>query len=220
MEIVCQNCNSRFRLPDEKLPSGRMVSVKCSKCDSKIEIDTEPETETATQSKHPQAVVKEVDSGAYDASEKPFDYIQEGMETALVCEHDQGVKQKIRSALEHMNYHLVEAASARNAVKYMRFHVYNLVVLNEAFEAAGAESNRVLQYVSQLPINTRRDMFIVLLGNDFKTADNMTAFNRSVNFVVNPQDIDDIENILKGSITEHEQFYQVFKESLENTGRA
>lgn len=219
MEVVCQNCNSRFRVSDEKLPSGRMISVKCSRCDSKIEIDTQPETATATRGKHLQAV-NGVDSGAYDASEKPFDYVREGMQTGLVCEHDMEAKQKIRAALEHMNYHVVEAASSRNALKYMRFHVYNMVVLNETFEAASAESNHILQYAAQLPINTRRNMFIVLLGNDLRTADNMTAFNRSVNLTVNLQDIDDIENILKGSIAEHERFYQVFKESLENTGRA
>jgi CheY-like chemotaxis protein len=161
-----------------------------------------------------------VATSAYDPLERPFDYLEEGIETALLCEHDLAVRQKIRTLLEQMDYHVVEAASARNALKYMRFHVYDLVVLNETFEANDAASNHVLQYLSQLPISTRRNMFVALLGKGFRTMDNMLAFNKSVNLVVNLKDMNDMEKILKGSLKEHGAFYDIFMESLKKTGRA
>ncbi len=220
MEVVCQNCKSRFKIPDDKLPPGRVVSIKCSKCEGKIEVDTKSRASKEVPAVKPETAAKEVVSDAYDPSEKPFDYLQEGMATALICEHDLKAKHKIRSVLEGMDYHVVEAASTRNALKYMRFHVYDLIVVNETFEADGADSSHVLQYLSQLPVSVRRSMFVVLLGDNYRTTDNMIAFNKSVNLVINLQDVDDIEKILKRALSEHAAFYQVFMESLKKTGRA
>ena len=220
MEIVCQDCRNRFRIPDENLPPERMFSIKCPKCDRRLEIHTQSEAGGVTRARSLETLVNEVESHTYNASEKPFDYVHAGVQTALLCENDSEVRQKIHDVVEGMDYHVVEAPSARNALKYMRFHNYNLVVVKETFDAAGADSNHVLQYVIQLPMSTRGNTFIVLLSDSLKTMDNMSAFNKSVNLVVNLQDIDDMESILKGALAEHEEFYQVFKESLKKTGRA
>jgi len=220
MEVVCQKCKSKFKIADEKLPPGQKVTVKCSKCEGKIEIDAGEDRPAKGEKEDLEKVVDEVATSAYDPLERPFDYLEEGIETALLCEHDLAVRQKIQSLLERMDYHVVEAASARNALKYMRFHVYDLVVVNETFEATDADSNHVLQYLSQLPISTRRNMFVVLLGKGLRTKDNMLAFNKSVNLVVNLKDMDDMEKIIKGALKEHAGFYDVFMESLKKTGRA
>ncbi|MDY6950884.1 MAG: hypothetical protein SWE60_05185 [Thermodesulfobacteriota bacterium] len=159
----------------------------------------------------------DVDSGAYDASEKPFDYIRAGMKAALLCEHDEALKEKIRQTLNRMDYHVVEAPTARLALKYMRFHVYDLVILNELFEAASADSNYVLQYLSQLPMDVRRNIFVVLMGNGLKTMDNMTAFNQSVNLVLNLQEVGEMESLLETALAEHGEFYQIFRELLRTT---
>jgi hypothetical protein len=49
--------------------------------------------------------------------------------------------------------------------------------------------------------------------------DNMVAFNRSVNLVVNLEDLDEIGKILSGALADHEHFYQVFWESMKKAGR-
>jgi len=48
----------------------------------------------------------------------------------------------------------------------------------------------------------------------------MIAFNNSANLVINTKNMDDLEKILKRALTEHREFYQVFKETLKKTGRA
>jgi len=214
MEMVCQKCQGEFRVPDDKVPPGRRVSIKCPKCQGKIEIAGKPETGESTERGNLERVVDEVGSGAYGAAEKPFDYIRAGMKVALVCEHSQEVRQKIRPVLGRLGYHVVEAASAREGLKFMRFHAYDLLVLNEIFEAVDIESNYVLQYLAQLPMDVRRDIFVVLLGSGVRTMDNMAAFNRSVNLLVNLQEVADFENILTNALAEHEEFYQIFKDTL------
>jgi len=205
MEVLCKSCKAKFKIADDKLPAGQAVSLKCPKCKSKIEIKT---------------AIDEVASDTYGVSEKTFDFVEQGVKAALICEQDAGVREKIRSTLQRMDYHVMEAASARDAMKYMRFRVFDLVLLDESFEGGNPESNHVLQYLGHQPMNTRRNIFVVLLGNSFSTADNMMAFNRSVNLVVNLKNVDELEKVLRRSLTENEEFYRVLKMSVRKVGRA
>jgi hypothetical protein len=49
--------------------------------------------------------------------------------------------------------------------------------------------------------------------------DNMVAFNKSVNTVINLKNIDDVEKILRGAVAENAAFYRVMKETLRKMGR-
>jgi hypothetical protein len=49
--------------------------------------------------------------------------------------------------------------------------------------------------------------------------DNMAAFNKSVNLIINLKNINEIEKILRRGLADNKAFYRVFKESLIKTGR-
>ena len=217
MDIVCKQCKSRFKIPDEKIPKNQIFTLSCPKCKSKISIDTRPSAtaEPVTE----KTIIDEVDSGTYDASEKPFDFLEEGAETALLCEPAPAVRGKIRSALENMGYNVTEPESDRDALKKMRFHVFDLVVLNEVFSSENPDENNVMKYLERLPMATRRKIFVVLATNRFRTMDNMAAFNKSVNIVVNTKSIDEIGKIIKRGLSDNAAFYCVFKDALVKTGK-
>ncbi|MBU4185869.1 MAG: hypothetical protein KKC23_06690, partial [Proteobacteria bacterium] len=158
-------------------------------------------------------------SGAYDASEKPFDFVEEGVETALLCETDPAILPKIKMALKNMGYHTTEAPSALDALKQMRFHVFDVVVLNEKFDTNNPDENNVLKYLKQLSMDIRRNIFVALITDRFRTTDNMAAFYESVNMVVNLKNINEIEKILKSGIADNAVFYRVLKETLTKIGR-
>jgi len=50
----------------------------------------------------------------------------------------------------------------------------------------------VLAYLETLNISIRRQMFVILLSNTYRTMDNMQAFNKSVNVILNLKNIDDV----------------------------
>ena len=155
----------------------------------------------------------------YDASDKPFDFVEEGGKTALICESDPSIKAKISNTLKEMDYRLTETVSALDAIKKMRFHVYDMVVLNENFDTENPDANDVLKYLEYLPMSTRRNIFVALISSRFRTMDNMTALNKSVNTVINVENIDDASMIIKLNVAENETFYRIFKETLKKTGR-
>jgi CheY-like chemotaxis protein len=156
----------------------------------------------------------------YDASDKPFDFIEEEGLTALVCESNPLVRKTITAALELLEYQITIAESARDALKRMRYHVYDLIVVNESFDTDNPEANGVLIYLERLSMSTRRNMFVALVSSRYRTMDNMMALNKSVNLIINVKNIDDIGKILSRGITDNDYFYRVFKETLKEVGRA
>jgi CheY-like chemotaxis protein len=165
-------------------------------------------------------LLKEVASEDYDAADRPFDFVEEGGATALICESDPTVREKISESLKDLGYRITAAAAAKDALKAMRFHVFDVVVLNELFDVADPQANSVLNYLEDMLMTTRRRFFVVLVSSQFRTMDNMAAFNRSVNIVINLRNIDEMGKIIKQGVAENKAFYHVFQETLQKMGKA
>ncbi len=229
MNISCENCRSKFKIPDEKVPKGQMFSMTCPQCNTKVVVnarsnthslsDTDSESLDKPKPEKEKTIIDEVDADIYDASDKPFDFVEEGVKTALLCESDAALQAKIKTGLHNMDYHITAPQLPKDALKQMRFHVFDMVVLNERFGTQNPDMNSVLKYLDRLNMSTRRNIFVTLITDRYRTMDNMSAFNKSVNLIVNLKNIDEIEKILRRGIADHEAFYRVYKRALIKTGR-
>jgi predicted Zn finger-like uncharacterized protein len=209
MQVTCDQCQSKFNLPDEKIPSGKVPSLRCPKCKNTITIDAQKPESMATQDA----------SDDYNADERPFDFIEEEEKTALLCESDAIIREQIVSVLDMMEYHITTCDSARDALKKMRYHIYDLVVLNESFDTVNPDANGILIYLERLNMAVRRNIFALLLSSRFRSTDHLMAFNRSVNLILNLQNIGDFEKIIKRGLAEYDLSYRVFRETLKRLGR-
>ena len=211
MDIICQNCRSKFKIPDNKVPAGKSASLPCPKCKQKIRLNPRSS---------PRADIEaSTNSSDYDASEKPFDFIEEEGLTALVCESDATVLKKVVNNLNLLEYHVTVSDSGRDALKKMRYHQYDLIVVNESFSSEGPDANMVLLYLERLNMTVRRNMFVVMTSNTYRTMDQMMAFRYSVNIIVNTKNVDDIGKVIQRGLTDYEFFYGVFQETLKAVGR-
>ncbi len=227
MDITCDKCKSNFRVPDEKIPAG-LDSVPCPKCKNRIVLNTGQKTGELSLKEGPAGNSKSEDlsfdeaplTDSYDASDKPFDFIEEEGKTALVCESDPERKKTIIDALHLMEFNITEAGNSRDVLKRMRYHVYDLIVLDEKFDNTNPDLNPIMMAIDRLQISTRRNIFVALISDRFRTMDNMTAFQKSVNIIINTKNMEDFGKILSRGITDHEYFYRVFKETMKKLGRA
>lgn len=236
MDVVCDKCKTKIKIPEkniQKIPKGQVFSIACPKCKSKLSVKNEPASSPPKKAQaqkpskpapppkapKPEAAPppppeKEPDGEDDASSGNPFEFLEEGAKTVMICESDNTNRAKIRAAMENMEYHISEAESHRDALKQMRFHEFTVIIINEMFGTRDPDMNHILRHVEQLPMVTRREMFVALFTNRFRTMDRMMAFNKSVNLVVNIKDIGDIERIIERGVKDNDGFYRVFKAAV------
>jgi len=153
-----------------------------------------------------------------DYSGRPFGYVDPDSKTAMICEQDPVSRDKASNAIKKIGFEVVQPATFKDALKYMRFHVFDVILVNENFNTGIWEINNILKYLESLSMSVRRRMFVVLISALYATMDSMQAYHKSVNIIINKSEISDIENILKQALAEHNDFYYLIKENIRKHG--
>ena len=217
MNIICESCQSKFRVADEKLPKDKTAFLKCPKCQNRISVSpAASQTDAVDQSDLEEDFFSfdEDETDGYDVSDKPFDFVEEEGKTALLCESDPMIKKTLTPVLDVLEYHITEAKNSREALKTMRYRSYDLIVVNEYFDAKNPDANGVLIYLERLNMAVRRNIFVAMITRRFRTMDNMMALQKSVNMIVNVDNIADFDKILRRGMADFGIFYQAYKDCL------
>jgi CheY-like chemotaxis protein len=138
---------------------------------------------------------------------------------ALVCEDAPERQAVIKAALEQIGFTMLAVKNADEAVERTRRDVYEVIIVDEQYQGSTPLDNPVLAALRLLPMSHRRWSFVALVGREFKTFDNAMAFARSVNVVVNVNDLPHLPAILKKGITDHVEFYRTFRQVLAEVGK-
>ena len=227
MKVDCNKCGKILNIPDEKIPPNKKVHVSCPSCQNKITVE-KPAASKKTE--EPPAEITEKETAMEEHEEKvevmdpsefadeELEILEEGTKRVLIC--DAAHQNEIMPLLKEMDYQPKTVSSDSEAIGRMKFTQYDLVILAEDFAGSSLKKNNVLKYIQPMQMTTRRKMFVVLLGKDFRTMDNMQAFTLSVNVVINFKDMDNLAAILKKTISESDAFYKVYKETLVALGKA
>ena len=137
----------------------------------------------------------------------------------MSAEPDPAVRKKIGDGLKELAYKITTPATAKDALVAMRFHIFDVVVLNELFDTEDPKANAVLSYLEKMAMSTRRRFFVALISGTYETMDRMAAFNRSVNIVINIESIDNVATIIKRGVADNRAFYHIFQETLQKMGK-
>ena len=223
VEITCTNCGTKLNIPDHKIPKDKKASFLCPKCKQRLYITPDSTENTGNNGPIPGGGANEKPGSGtpdYDASERPFDYLDDDAETALICLGDAHSATHARTALEKMTYHIEQVDDVRTALTRMKYHLFNIILVDEAFDAAHSGSRILLQELKELDMGLRRQIVVVLISPKLRTQDDMTALSKSVNQIINRKDMPSHTlNLLKKGIKDHEQFYTVFNEGLKKAGK-
>ena len=215
MDIICQSCQGKLKISDDKVPAGQSFSVKCPRCNSKIKVEPQEDNVDDTDAAFDDLFdFEEDESEGYDTAEKPFDFMEEEGKLALICESDAVIREKLKPAMNILEYHITEVPNSREALKKMRYHNYDLIIVNEFFDTQDPDANPLLIYLERQFMEIRRNMFVTLLTSRFRTMDHMMAFSKSVNLILNIRNIDDFDKIIQRALADSGLFYKVYKESM------
>lgn len=132
----------------------------------------------------------------------------------LICDNS-AQKERLKDILSETGCTIQSSDNLEEAIERLRFTYYDAIFIDEGFDSEG----KVLNYLQEMPMNLRRNIFVVLLSDELKTDKNLIAFSKSVNLILNRDDIEDLLEILKKSIHENDRFYMVYKETLTKIGK-
>lgn len=232
MEVTCEQCKTRFNIPDDKVPKDKVIKLNCPKCKGKISVGGEALQPPPKADETGDFTLKLVDP---DAGKKPpeesygyedfttdqaLDFFEEGIKLALIMPNSSMNEDHLRAGLELIGYKCVPTPNTRDAIGKLRFHNFDLIILADGFDSQPLDHSVIVNYLNRLPMSVRRKIFLALVSDNFKTMDNMAAFAMSANVVINSKDIQKLHLILKKAVSENERFYKIFVDTLVETGKA
>jgi CheY-like chemotaxis protein len=158
-----------------------------------------------------------VSDAAVDGLPDAMHSLLPGQSAALLCINREESRGELKGMLEGLGYVVDIPATSDLAFERLRFNQYHVILLDDDF--GGKSANPVAGYLAGLNMNSRRDIFVVLIGPHFKTADHLQAFIESVNLVLHPNDLPQLAAFLARGLRDHERFYKVFTECLIEAGK-
>lgn len=101
------------------------------------------------------------------------------------------------------------ASSPHDALKRLQIDSPRAVIIEESWVA----------YFENLSMDSRRELICVLIGKGLTTGDYIAAYIRSVDLVVDTEDISSLYRLLNETIESHERLYRTFKNMLREVKR-
>ena len=214
MYIVCPACTKRLQIPDNKLPTDHAVRITCPSCQERFSYD--PRTQRAAGN-----------GGGYDApvsppmgaAALPARLVDPDALRALICLDSPAYQETCQQALQSLGYTANVMPNQFKAIEYLRQVPYRLFVLDAGFDGTTLDTNLVLTFLRERPLEQRRYQFVALCAPDVVTADPMTAYSQNVNLVINHEDMPQCAQVLVQHLGEHELLYRTFREMRQQLGK-
>ena len=232
MEVTCEQCKSRFNIPDDKVPKDKALKINCPKCKGKITLGGEVPQEPPKADEAKEVVLTMMNPSAgrkppeesygYEdfTNDQELEFFEEGIKLALIMPNPAIDEDRLRAGIEIIGYKCIFTPNTRDAIGKLRFHQFDLIILADGFDSQPLDHSVIVNYLNRLPMSVRRKVFVTLISDHFKSMDNMMAFAMSANVLINSKDIEKLHLILKKAVSENERFYKVFLDTMIETGKA
>jgi len=130
---------------------------------------------------------------------------------AMVALGDRAQAGAMALPLTRVGYQVDTVDNPEEGARLLEQGVYDLVVATRAAAGAGRES--LYQRLSRLSPDGRRRIFVVLVGDEFKTGDGTQAWAVMADVVIAARDIPTADAVLLPALAERTRLYQVFTDA-------
>ena len=138
--------------------------------------------------------------------------------TALVAVDEAEVQRAVVDQLGSLDYRIHTGLFTEDITLKLKAHSYDIVAIYETFAGTVAEGNPVLQETTRTLSSQRRNQFVILIGPNMITGDELQAFQYSVDLTVSVSDLANFKPVLRRGLARHVEFYRKFNECLRMAG--
>ena len=216
MQAPCPHCGTRIAIDDAKVPD-RPFQVKCPKCQTAVRFPGKgaaPDAPPAAAPEVPAPAAEEIRAQMMAQLRREMT-MGEGSAThgrALVGLADKALAGAATLTLTRQGYQVDTLDNGPEGARLMEQGMYELVLTSRAAGGPG-KPETLFQSLSRLNPDGRRRLFVVLVGDEFKTGDGTQAFACMADLVVNSRDVAGADTILRNTLGEKTRVYQAFVEA-------
>jgi predicted Zn finger-like uncharacterized protein len=208
VQAQCSQCSARIQIDDAKVPD-KPFKVKCPKCQAVI----------ALPGKAGEAVSAGATSGeaapAYTPPPAPpsaaavsrRERAAESPTDAIIALPAGPAATALQAALAGLGYHVDSVADVEEGAQLIEQGLYEVAVTSLAPTEPG-KPETLAQRLLRLGSDARRRLFVILVGEEFRTADGTQAWVAQADLVVHPSDAGRCEHLIRGTLQERKRLYQ------------
>ena len=147
-----------------------------------------------------------------------LDLFEPGDLTLLVCHDVPEVRDLVVAQFSELHYKIHTGLYPDDILLKMRTHHYDAIVLSANFNAIPYELCPIYVAATGVPPAQRRKQFIVLVGSQFATGNEMESFTASVDLVIALQDVVTLRPVFRRTSQRHRELYAPFHEAEKAMG--
>ncbi len=211
MQANCPQCAQPIVIDDARVPD-KPFGVKCPKCQAVVRLPGRG-VEAATPAPAPVAAPPRAEeqgapgTAAPRAEARPEGAAAHGRR-ALVALPDRGQAATVAQLLTRLGYSADTLDDWEEGGRLLEQGVYELAATARVAGAGGKES--LYQRINRLNPENRRRLFVLLVGDEFRSGDGTQAYTCLADLVLHSREASGADALLKGTLAERQRLYQAF----------
>jgi len=141
-----------------------------------------------------------------------FDFVSKTDKPALIAFTTPDWLESSKTALIELGFKVHTAATHSDFLIRFSSTQYELVVVEELFNANILEENLTLKAIESMSGAQRRHTTVLLVGESFQTFVPMEAFKHSVHAVINSSELFLLKQLVEKAASDNENFLRSFRE--------
>jgi predicted Zn finger-like uncharacterized protein len=207
LQAQCPQCTTRFQLPDDKVPD-RPFKVRCPQCQTVVALPGKGDPAAAPATPAPEAP-KPAASVAPATPPRREHTGSEDAEDALIALADASLAETLTGVLGRLDFNVDVVEDVEEGARLLEQGAYALAVTSRNHATPGGAMT-LAQRMLRLTPDPRRRVFVVLVSEDFATADGTQAWSAQADLVVNPSDAAACEHVIRATIAERKRLFQPY----------
>lgn len=223
MLAQCPQCATKVQVDDAKVPD-RPFRVRCPRCQATISLPGRaaadvpppvpeptaepPAPEPAAPPSGPPAPSPIAEAAMSAATAARRERLAEGQNDAVIALSGPAAAH-VQGALERLGFRVDTVEDVEEGARLLEQGVYELAVTAREIAEAG-KPETLAQRILRLTPDARRRVFVVYVGDAFRSGDGTQAWAAQGDLVLSPADAPRCENLIRSTLAERKRLYQPF----------
>jgi len=211
VQSQCPSCSTRIQVDDAKVPD-RPFRVRCPKCQAMLTLpgrEAPPPPEPAAPPPfEPPPAPAEAPPPPPPAAAARRERSESGGNEALVALSGPAAAH-LQRALVGLGWSVDAVDNVEEGARLIEQGAYEVAVTARMPPQPGKPES-LAQRMLRMPLESRRRVFVILVGDEFRTADGTQAWSVQADLVINPADAGRCEHHIRTTMAERKRLYQPF----------